>query len=322
MIPITEPKPLETIVKRDGSMQAFDAAKILSALRRAGAASGEYGDEAAQRLAYNTVHRLRAAREAPLRVEEVQDHVESVLYDAGYRHTLRRYVIYREQHRTLRQERRSLVDVEASIEEYLQRQDWRVNANANQGYSLGGLILNVSGKMIANYWLNHVYPPEVGQAHRDADLHIHDLDMLAGYCAGWSLRMLLAEGLNGVPGKVESAPPRHLSSACGQIVNFLGTLQNEWAGAQAFSSFDTCLAPYVRKDGLSYDSVRQAIQELVYNLNVPSRWGTQTPFTNLTFDWTCPDDLRGQVPVIAGAEQPFTYGDLQQEMDMINRAYI
>jgi ribonucleoside-triphosphate reductase len=322
VIPITEPKPLETIVKRDGSTQAFDAAKILSALRRAGAASGEYGDETARRLAYNTVHRLRAAREAPLCVEEVQDHVESVLYDAGYRHTLRRYVIYREQHRTLRQERRSLVDVEASIEEYLHRQDWRVNANANQGYSLGGLILNVSGKMIANYWLNHVYPPEVGQAHRDADLHIHDLDMLAGYCAGWSLRMLLAEGLNGVPGKVESAPPRHLSSACGQIVNFLGTLQNEWAGAQAFSSFDTCLAPYVRKDGLSYESVRQAIQELVYNLNVPSRWGTQTPFTNLTFDWTCPDDLRGQVPVIAGAEQPFTYGDLQDEMDMINRAYI
>ncbi|WP_229420906.1 ribonucleoside triphosphate reductase [Pseudoduganella albidiflava] len=303
-------------------MQAFDAAKILSALRRAGTASGEYGEEAAQRLAYNTVRRLQAAREAPLSVEEVQDHVESVLYDAGYRHTLRRYVIYREQHRTLRQTRRSLVDVETSIEEYLRRQDWRVNANANQGYSLGGLILNVSGKMIANYWLNHVYPPEVGQAHRDADLHIHDLDMLAGYCAGWSLRTLLAEGLNGVPGKVESAPPRHLSSACGQIVNFLGTLQNEWAGAQAFSSFDTYLAPYVRKDALPYEAVRQAIQELVYNLNVPSRWGTQTPFTNLTFDWTCPEDLREQVPVIAGAEQPFTYGDLQPEMDMVNRAYI
>ncbi|GGY35333.1 anaerobic ribonucleoside triphosphate reductase [Pseudoduganella albidiflava] len=322
MTPTTEPKPLHTIVKRDGSMQAFDAAKILSALRRAGTASGEYGEEAAQRLAYNTVRRLQAAREAPLSVEEVQDHVESVLYDAGYRHTLRRYVIYREQHRTLRQTRRSLVDVETSIEEYLRRQDWRVNANANQGYSLGGLILNVSGKMIANYWLNHVYPPEVGQAHRDADLHIHDLDMLAGYCAGWSLRTLLAEGLNGVPGKVESAPPRHLSSACGQIVNFLGTLQNEWAGAQAFSSFDTYLAPYVRKDALPYEAVRQAIQELVYNLNVPSRWGTQTPFTNLTFDWTCPEDLREQVPVIAGAEQPFTYGDLQPEMDMVNRAYI
>ncbi len=313
---------LTRIVKRDGSVQGFDAAKILSALYRAGAASCEYGVEAAQRLAHNTVLRLQAARQTPLCVEEVQDHVESVLYDAGYRRTLRRYVVYREQHRSLRQDRKSLVDVETSINEYLDRQDWRVNANANQGYSLGGLILNVSGKMIANYWLNHVYPPEVGQAHRDADLHIHDLDMLAGYCAGWSLRMLLAEGLNGVPGKVESGPPRHLSSACGQIVNFLGTLQNEWAGAQAFSSFDTYLAPFVRKDALTFGQVKQSVQELVYNLNVPSRWGTQTPFTNLTFDWTCPDDLRGQVPVVAGMEQPFTYGELQAEMDMLNRAYI
>ena len=216
----------------------------------------------------------------------------------------------------------SLVDVESAMEEYLQQTDWRVNANANQGYSLGGLILNVSGKVVANYWLNHVYPPEIGHAHREADLHIHDLDMLSGYCAGWSLRTLLHEGLNGVPGKVEAGPPRHLSSAVGQIVNFLGTMQNEWAGAQAFSSFDTYLAPFVRKDGLGYQQVRQCIQELVYNLNVPSRWGTQTPFTNLTFDWVCPEDLREQVPVIGGAEMPFTYGELQAEMDLINRAYI
>ncbi|KVE34782.1 ribonucleoside triphosphate reductase [Burkholderia sp. BDU5] len=215
-----------------------------------------------------------------------------------------------------------LIDVETSINEYLDRQDWRVNANANQGYSLGGLILNVSGKVIANYWLSHVYPGEVGEAHRNADLHIHDLDMLSGYCAGWSLRTLLAEGLNGVPGKVESGPPKHMSSAVGQIVNFLGTLQNEWAGAQAFSSFDTYMAPFVRRDALTYAEVRQSVQELIYNLNVPSRWGTQTPFTNLTFDWTCPDDLRKQAPVIAGDEMPFTYGDLQDEMDMINQAYI
>ncbi|AOI45423.1 ribonucleoside triphosphate reductase [Burkholderia oklahomensis] len=215
-----------------------------------------------------------------------------------------------------------LIDVETSINEYLDRQDWRVNANANQGYSLGGLILNVSGKVIANYWLSHVYPSEIGEAHRDADLHIHDLDMLSGYCAGWSLRTLLAEGLNGVPGKVESGPPKHMSSAVGQIVNFLGTLQNEWAGAQAFSSFDTYMAPFVRRDALTYAEVRQYVQELIYNLNVPSRWGTQTPFTNLTFDWICPDDLREQVPVIAGDEMPFTYGDLQAEMDMINQAYI
>ncbi|AJY43257.1 ribonucleoside triphosphate reductase [Burkholderia humptydooensis] len=215
-----------------------------------------------------------------------------------------------------------LIDVESSINEYLDRQDWRVNANANQGYSLGGLILNVSGKVIANYWLSHVYPSAIGEAHRNADLHIHDLDVLSGYCAGWSLRTLLAEGLNGVPGKVESGPPKHLSSAVGQIVNFLGTLQNEWAGAQAFSSFDTYTAPFVRRDALTYAEVRQSVQELIYNLNVPSRWGTQTPFTNLTFDWTCPEDLREQVPVIAGEEMPFTYGDLQPEMDMINQAYI
>lgn len=217
---------------------------------------------------------------------------------------------------------RSLVDVQATMDEYLQQRDWRIRANANQGYSLGGLILNVSGKVVANHWLDHVYPPVVGRAHREADLHIHDLDMLSGYCAGWSLRTLLHEGLNGVPGKVEAGPPRHLSSAVGQIVNFLGTLQNEWAGAQAFSSFDTYLAPFVRKDALTYEQVRQCIQELIYNLNVPSRWGTQTPFTNLTFDWTCPDDLKEQVPVIAGEEQPFCYGDLQAEMDLINRAYI
>lgn len=214
------------------------------------------------------------------------------------------------------------VDVTSSINEYLMRADWRVNANANQGYSLGGLILNVSGKVVANYWLSQVYPAAVGRAHREGDLHIHDLDMLAGYCAGWSLRTLLTEGFNGVPGKVESSPPRHMSSAIGQIVNFLGTLQNEWAGAQAFSSFDTYMAPFIRLEGLSYAEVRQYMQELIFNLNVPSRWGTQTPFTNLTFDWVCPEDLRDQIPIIGGEAVDFTYGDLQAEMDLINRAYI
>ncbi|MEV7416175.1 ribonucleoside triphosphate reductase [Streptomyces sp. NPDC089919] len=209
-----------------------------------------------------------------------------------------------------------------SVTEYLDRSDWRVNANANQGYSLGGLILNVAGKVVANYWLDQVYPEAVGRAHREGDLHLHDLDMLSGYCAGWSLRTLLTEGFNGVPGQIDSAPPRHFSSAVGQIVNFLGTLQNEWAGAQAFSSFDTYMAPFVRADAMTYAEVYQGVQELVHNLNVPSRWGTQTPFTNLTFDWTCPEDLRGQVPVIGGEEAAFTYGDLQAEMDLINRAYI
>ncbi|GAB1385314.1 ribonucleoside triphosphate reductase [Melaminivora sp.] len=214
------------------------------------------------------------------------------------------------------------VDVAATVDEYLTRADWRVNANANQGYSLGGLILNMAGKVTANYWLSQVYAPEIGAAHRSGDIHIHDLDMLSGYCAGWSLRTLLHEGLNGVPGKVEAGPPKHMSSAVGQIVNFLGTLQNEWAGAQAFSSFDTYMAPFVRQDGMDYAAVRQCMQELIYNLNVPSRWGTQTPFTNLTFDWTCPEDLREQVPVIGGVEMPFCYGELQAEMDLINRAYI
>ncbi|MEV0895933.1 ribonucleoside triphosphate reductase [Actinoplanes sp. NPDC049802] len=218
--------------------------------------------------------------------------------------------------------RPALIDAGASVAEYLDRSDWRVQANANQGYSLGGLILNVSGKVTANYWLSQVYPQAVADAHRHGDLHLHDLDMLGGYCAGWSLRMLLEQGLGGVPGRITSAPPRHLSSALGQIVNFLGTLQNEWAGAQAFSSFDTYLAPYVRVDRLGYDEVRQAIQEMVYNLNVPSRWGTQTPFTNLTFDWVCPEDLRDEIPEIAGREMPFTYGELQSEMDLINRAFI
>ena len=214
------------------------------------------------------------------------------------------------------------IPVAATLDEYLQQQDWRVKANANQGYSLGGMILNVAGKVTANYWLNEIYSPEIGAAHRNADLHIHDLDMLAGYCAGWSLRNLLHEGFNGIAGRIEAGPPKHLSSALGQMVNFLGTLQNEWAGAQAFSSFDTYLAPFVRKDQLSYAQVKQLLQEFIYNLNVPSRWGTQTPFTNLTFDWVCPEDLRQQIPVIAGEEMTFSYGELQTEMDLLNRAYI
>jgi ribonucleoside-triphosphate reductase len=312
------------VCKRDGVQVRFDASKIESAIQRAGQASGEFGAPEASLLTAQVVkvlaHRYGADRLPD--IEGIQDVVEQTLISANHFETARSYIVYREQHKKLRDEHRTLVDVGGSINEYLDRSDWRVAANANQGYSLGGLILNTSGKMIANYWLSHVYPPEVGQAHRDGDIHIHDLDMLAGYCAGWSLRTLLNEGLNGVPGKVEAGPPKHMSSAVGQIVNFLGTLQNEWAGAQAFSSFDTYMAPFVRVDGLSYPQVKQAIQELIYNLNVPSRWGCQTPFTNLTFDWVCPEDLREQVPVIAGVEQPFTYGDLQTEMDLINRAYI
>ncbi len=313
-----DPTPV-AVIKREGGTVAFDLGKIVAALAKAGAATGEYDAARAHVLAETVGARLRWRVTS---VEQIQDEAERVLNEAGFFATTRAYIVYREQHRLMRRDRAVAVDVERSVNEYLGKQDWRVNANANQGYSLGGLILNVSGKVIANYWLEHVYPPEVGLAHREAEIHIHDLDMLSGYCAGWSLRTLLHEGLNGVPGKVEAKPPKHLSSAVGQIVNFLGTLQNEWAGAQAFSSFDTYLAPFIRKDAMTYPQVRQCLQELIYNLNVPSRWGTQTPFTNLTFDWTCPADLREQVPVIGGVEMPFMYGELQAEMDLINQAYI
>ncbi|MCU7924266.1 MAG: ribonucleoside triphosphate reductase [Candidatus Thiodiazotropha sp. (ex Dulcina madagascariensis)] len=312
------------VLKRDGCEVDFDNAKIHNAILKAGEASREFDTSEAALLTAQVIKVLTHTgyREQTPGIERIQDIVEQVLVSANHLKTARAYIVYREQHKKLREDRRTLLDVAASVGEYLERSDWRVNANANQGYSLGGLILNASGKMIANYWLNHVYPPEIGEAHRNGDIHIHDLDMLAGYCAGWSLRTLLHEGLNGVPGKVESGPPKHMSSAIGQIVNFLGTLQNEWAGAQAFSSFDTYMAPFVRKDNLSYDQVRQYIQELIYNLNVPSRWGTQTPFTNLTFDWVCPEDLREQIPVIGGEEMPFSYAELQTEMDLINQAYI
>lgn len=311
------------IIKRDGSIRDFDADKIVIAIAKAGKATGEITAEGAKRLTETEVMpRIRALKTETPDIEKVQDAVEQSIFAGGFFKTLRAYIVYREQHAKQRDAKHSWIDVESSINEYLNQLDWRVNANANQGYSLGGLILNVSGKVVANYWLNSIYAPEIGLAHRNGDLHIHDLDMLSGYCAGWSLRTLLQEGLNGVPGKVEAGAPKHFSSAAGQIVNFLGTMQNEWAGAQAFSSFDTYMAPYIRKDNLPYEEVLQSIQELIYNLNVPSRWGTQTPFTNLTFDWVCPEDLRNQHPVIAGEEQPFTYGELKPEMDMINRAYI
>lgn len=313
----------EHLVKRDGSVKPFDAAKITAAIAKAGKATGEFGEKRAQEMCETLViPKIKSLNLVTPNIEQVQDAVEHALFDSGYFAALRAYIVYREQRAKSRDAKKSWVNVESSINEYLDQLDWRVNANANQGYSLGGLILNVSGKVVANYWLNYIYTPEIGAAHRNADIHIHDLDMLSGYCAGWSLRTVLTEGFNGVPGKVEAGAPKHLSSATGQIVNFLGTMQNEWAGAQAFSSFDTYMAPYIRKDHLPYHEVLQCIQELIYNLNVPSRWGTQTPFTNLTFDWTCPEDLKHQHPVIGGEEQPFTYGELQAEMDMINRAYI
>ena len=290
---------------------------------KAGQATSEFSEQEAWLLTAKVLKVLEHKFSESLpSIEQIQDIVEQVLISDNYFKTAKAYILYRDQRSRMRSDKKVMVDVESSINEYLEKLDWRVNANANQGYSNGGLILNVSGKVTANYWLSHVYPAEVGEAHRNGDIHIHDLDMLAAYCAGWSLKNLLHEGFNGVPGKAEAGPAKHLSAAVGQMVNFMGTLQNEWAGAQAFSSVDTYLAPYIRKDNLSYRQVEQSIQELIYNLNVPSRWGSQTPFTNFTFDWVCPEDLRNTHPIIAGEEQPFTYGDLKEEMAMINKAYI
>lgn len=311
------------VIKRDGKRVPFDAEKIVSAIKKSSLETGEFGEADARHITFKVVKILKHKYKNEIPdIEQIQDIVEEALIGENYFKTARAYIVYREKRGELRRDKKNLVDVVTSINEYLDRSDWRVRANANQGYSLGGMILNIAGKMTANYWLNKVYPESIGEAHRNGDFHIHDLDMLSGYCAGWSLRTLLNEGFNGVPGKAEARPPRHLSSAVGQMVNFLGTLQNEWAGAQAFSSFDTYLAPFIRKDNLPYEVVKQCIQEFIYNLNVPSRWGTQTPFTNLTFDWTCPDDLKNNVPLIGGEEVDFTYGELQKEMDMINRAYI
>jgi len=330
---------VEHVSKRDGTLVPFDAVKIYSAILKAGETTGEVNEKQARNLTEKVLLEISIACEnSVVAIEDIQDLVEKVLIKENLFKTAKAYILYREKRAWLRQEKKTMVDVESSINEYLEKLDWRVNANANQGYSNGGLILNVSGKVTANYWLSTVYPSEVGEAHRNGDVHIHDLDMLAAYCAGWSLKTLLREGFNGVKGKAEANPPKHLSAATGQMVNFMGTLQNEWAGAQAFSSVDTYLAPFIRKDNLSYKEVKQCMQELIYNLNVPSRWGSQTPFTNFTFDWVCPEDLRDQHPYIGGhiaghdesfrpiiegqEEMPFTYGDLKEEMAMINRAYI
>ncbi len=314
---------IDSVTKRDGTLAPFDSNKIYNAIKKAGESTGEYGDSESWLLTSQVLKVLKHkfAESLPT-IENIQDIVEQVLISANYFATAKAYILYRDQRNRSRNDKKVMVDVESSINEYLEKLDWRVNANANQGYSNGGLILNVSGKVTANYWLSHVYPAEVGEAHRNGDIHIHDLDMLAAYCAGWSLKNLLHEGFNGVPGKTEAGPAKHLSAAVGQMVNFMGTLQNEWAGAQAFSSVDTYLAPYIRVDNLDYKHVYQSMQELIYNLNVPSRWGSQTPFTNFTFDWVCPEDLRDKHPIIAGVEQPFTYGDLKEEMHMINKAYI
>ncbi len=330
---------VQNVTKRDGTLAPFNPAKIQDALLKAAQATGELSEAQAHGLTEKVLLEISLNHKSNvISIEEIQNYVEKILIKENCFKTAKAYILYREKRNWMRHDKKTMIDVESSINEYLEKLDWRVNANANQGYSNGGLILNVSGKVTANYWLSTVYPSEVGEAHRNGDIHIHDLDMLAAYCAGWSLKTLLKEGFNGVRGKAEANPPKHLSAATGQMVNFMGTLQNEWAGAQAFSSVDTYLAPFVRKDNLSYQEVKQCMQVLIYNLNVPSRWGSQTPFTNFTFDWVCPEDLRDQHPYIGGhiaghdenfmpiiegqEEMPFTYGDLTEEMAMINRAYI
>lgn len=333
------------IQKRNGRVVDFNSTKIKQAIEAAARATSEK-HPAFSALSQKVVAKIKTA--GIPHVEEVQDLVEEVLIEEGLVNTAKAYIRYRDTQGRNRANRKVVIEVNKTIEEYLERQDWRVNANSNQDYSLGGLILNTSGKVAANYWLSHVYPKAVGDAHRNGDYHIHDLDMIAGYCAGWSLRQLLEEGFNGLTGKTESGPPKHLSSAISQMVNFLGSLQNEWAGAQAFSSFDTYLAPFVRKYKLeveaelaeanlqfsddqarqkylhqrTYKYVYQNIQSFVFNLNVPSRWGTQTPFTNITLDWVCPDDLKDRSLCIDGEYVPYKFSELQEEMDMVNRAYI
>lgn len=314
-------KSIEYVQKRDGRIVPFDSSKIIEALKKAAETTGEIQESDIKKIALHIEKELHTQAHL-FSVEKIQDLVEVELMRGGFSITAKAYILYREKRRQARENKYAFVDVEKTMDEYLSKSDWRVNANANQGYSLGGLILNASGKLIANYWLNKIYSEKIRTAHTEGDMHIHDLDMFSGYCAGWSLRQLLEEGFNGVPGKTESLPPKHLESALSQMVNFLGTLQNEWAGAQAFSSFDTYLAPYVKKDNMSYKQVKQAIQQFVFNLNVPSRWGTQTPFTNITLDWVCPNDMKTQKLVIGKKDSEFSYGECQAEMDMINKAFI
>ncbi|MCT4552330.1 MAG: ribonucleoside triphosphate reductase [Alphaproteobacteria bacterium] len=317
---------VERFVNRDGEAIDFDIEKIYAAIYGASRVNADMSEEDVINVTNKVIDELNsisnATNGANIYVEKVQDIVEKKIADAGFFETSKAYILYRKKRDEQRSNEKAKIDVEDTIEEYLKNLDWRINENANIGYSIGGLILKNSEKLTANYWLSTIYPKEIAAAHKNADFHIHDLGMLTGYCAGWSLRQLLAEGFNGVPGYLESSAPKHLTSAVSQMVNFFGVLQNEWAGAQAFSSVDTYLAPFVRVDKLSYKQVYQNIQELIFNLSIPCRWGTQTPFTNFTFDIVCPKDVKDNKPMIGGEEMDFTYGDLQEEMDMVNKAYI
>ena len=313
-----------TVLKRDGKTVAFDISKISTAISQAFEACEKYSHpDIIDLIALKVTAEFEPKiKDGQISVENIQDSVESVLIKAGYDDVAKAYIIYRRQRENIRNLNATMVDYKAIIDNYLKINDWRVKENSTVTYSVGGLILSNSGAVTANYWLSEIYDDEIGNAHRNADIHIHDLSMLTGYCAGWSLKQLIQEGLGGVPGKITSAPAAHLSTLCNQMVNFLGIMQNEWAGAQAFSSFDTYLAPFVKIDNLSYKEVKQCIQSFIYGVNTPSRWGTQSPFTNITLDWTVPNDLAELNAIVGGKEMDFKYKDCKKEMDMVNKAFI
>jgi ribonucleoside-triphosphate reductase len=312
------------VKKRDGSLEQFKIEKIGKAIERAFMAEHKFfNQDIIEMLSLRVTADFNPKiKEETINIEDIQDSVEVVLIQAGYVDVARSYIIYRKQHQQLREIRATNLDYKNVIDNYLKINDWRVKENSTVTYSVGGLILSNSGAVTANYWLSEIYDPEISAAHRQADIHIHDLSMLTGYCAGWSLKQLIQEGLGGVTGKITSSPANHLSTLCNQMVNFLGIMQNEWAGAQAFSSFDTYLAPFVKKDNLSFKEVKQCIQSFVYGVNTPSRWGTQAPFSNITLDWVVPNDMAELNCLVGGKEMPFKYKDCVNEMAMINKAFI
>ena len=312
------------VVKRDGSISEFDVKKISAAIQKAfDACERNYHDSVLDMIALQVTSDFDPKiKDDLIGVEDIQDSVERVLSNAGYADVAKAYILYRKQRENVRNITATTLDYKKLVDSYLKALDWRVKENSTVTYSVGGLILSNSGAITANYWLSEVYDREIAEAHRNADIHIHDLSMLTGYCAGWSLRQLIMEGLGGIPGKITSAPAKHLSTLCNQMVNFLGIMQNEWAGAQAFSSFDTYLAPFVKADHLNYGQVKQDIQSFIYGVNTPSRWGTQAPFTNITLDWTVPNDLAELPAIVGGKEMDFKYKDCKKEMDMINKAFI
>ena len=312
------------VIKRDGRRVDFDLNRIANAITRAfDAAEIPYNRDIINLLALQvTADYASKIKSNVIGVEDIQDSVEAALQRAGYAAVAKSYILYRKNREKLREMRSTVLDYKKLVDDYLLVSDWRVKENSTVTYSVGGLILSNSGAITANYWLSEIYDEEISSAHRNADIHLHDLSMLTGYCAGWSLRQLIQEGLGGVAGKITSAPARHLATLCNQMVNFLGVMQNEWAGAQAFSSFDTYLAPFVRTDRLSYDEVKHCVESFVFGVNIPSRWGTQAPFSNITLDWTVPADLADQPCIVGGKPMDFTYGDCQAEMDLINKAFI